>query len=460
MTHRSKTARGSRRRALVRGAAWPLSLLLACPTAACASDPDSNFELIRYRLPETAVAARISLTLEECGANPTVSAELSIVGEAVGSAESFSLTTKQLKSALIKRELKLTLHETGAIATVGSSNENRIGAIVGDTIKFVAQVFGAFVGAKAHSTGDGHATPASPSVCSPEADSALARVKAIDTQLKFWREEPVSTDPATASAQAKAIDRLILERSMLRAGVLHADLSERLDLSTLEAAPVPEGARPSRYIATSNIEAGQQDLTWLGEGEPAWKFRIVWTLTPPEDAAPLPTAKAVEVCRRKLAPKRSGQNGPLGVCLPRPINVAVRAEVLSTPSQSGDGKVLASAAKTLPFPQWGVVEFLDLKGGDRNVSLTLDKFGRTTEASWTSKARAETIAAGLAGAAEQVSAFATANSTTARQKSEIDALTTQQTLNRLRACREILAAGGSACPAEASVVAQSLNGGN
>jgi len=457
MRIRSKTASGSRLRALARGAAWPMSLMLACPTVACAQAPKSNFELIRYKLPETAVSAKISMTLESCGANPEVSADLAVVGEADASAAEFPLTTGQLQGAIVKRELKLTLHDTGAIATLGSSNENRLGAIVGDAIKFVAQVVGAAAGLKANAIGGGPKTTPPASICSPEAESALARVKAIDEQLAKWRAKEVPSNPVEASAQSKAIDRLAAERAGLRVGILQADLVEPLDLSGLSKAAAGEP-----YVVTSALTLDKQDLPWLDDHGELDGFTITWTVSPPQGGTfPAPAQMATEVCKRRLEPPKPGEKGPIGICLPRPVYAKVQVE-LTAASQQTEGRPASSfkARKILPMPQWGVVEFLDLKGGDRDVNLSLDKFGRTSEASWTAKARAETVAAGLAGAAEQVAAFAAANSKTARQKSEIDALTTQQSLNRLRACREILAAGGSACPAEATIGVQSVDGGN
>lgn len=454
MRNRSKSVPSARLRALARGAAWPMSLMLACPTVACAQTPKSNFELIRYKLPQTDVSAKISMTLESCGAVPKVSADLAVVGEAKASAAEFPLTTGQLQGAVVKRELKLTLHDTGAIATLGSSNENRLGAIVGDAIKFVAQVVGAAAGLKANSPGGGPRTAPPASICSPEAESALARVKAIDDQLAKWRAKEVPSNPADASAQSKAIDRLTAERAGLRVGVLQADLVKPLDLSGLSTAPAGEP-----YVVTSALALDKQDLPWLDDDSQLGGFTLTWTVSPPQGGTfPAPAQMATEVCKRRLEPSKPGGKGALGICLPRPVYAKVQVE-LTAASQASEGRPAPSfkARKVLPMPQWGVVEFLDLKGGDRDVNLSLDKFGRTSEASWTAKARAETVTAGLAGAAEQVaalaaakSAYAAANSTTARQKVEIDELTTQQTLNRLRACREILATGGSACPEEAT----------
>ena len=444
MRNRSNDTPVGRLRALSRGAAWPLSLLLACPTAAWAGAARPDFELIRYRLPETAVSARISLTLESCDSDPVVSGELAIVAEADGSEAEFPLTTGRLKSNFIKRELKLSLHDTGAIATLGSANENRVGAIVGDAIKFVAQVAGAFVHGGAPLAMPSKALPPpTASACSPEALEALARVKAIDDRLAAWRTAPAPADPVAASAQSRAIDRLATERAALRVGVLHADLVAPLNLG-----------EPTTHQASSETSPRMDGrrVPWLAKAPAADAVKVAWTIAPPV-SAPSSGKTATAACKDALEPEDKKEK--VGICLPRPAYAKIQAR-LTSPWLSP-----VEAVKTLPLPQWGEVAFLDLTAkGDREVNLSFDKFGRTSEASWTAKARAETVTAGLAGAAEQIATFASANSSSARQKAEIDALTTQQTLNRLRACREILAAGGSACPAEATVGGQSPDGGN
>ena len=87
-------------------------------------------------------------------------------------------------------------------------------------------------------------------------------------------------------------------------------------------------------------------------------------------------------------------------------------------------------------------------GESRSVSLTFDKFGQTKEFSWTTDARAASVAGALAGIAPDAVALRTAlqgPSALAEQKAEVDALETQQKLNKLRACRAILDAGGFNC---------------
>jgi hypothetical protein len=109
------------------------------------------------------------------------------------------------------------------------------------------------------------------------------------------------------------------------------------------------------------------------------------------------------------------------------------------------------------MPQWGKLwelSTLAAVGASRKTGIVLDKFGRATEMKWSSEARAESLTSTAAAVASQVQTIVSAKSTVNQQKAEIEELTTQQQLNRLRACKEILEAGGSQCPAEAELPAE------
>jgi hypothetical protein len=114
-------------------------------------------------------------------------------------------------------------------------------------------------------------------------------------------------------------------------------------------------------------------------------------------------------------------------------------------------------AEVFPVPQWGALRTFPLVaavGSSRQVSLTLDKFGRASELKWSSEAKLESLTGTAADLAGKVQGVVSANSAVNRNKAEIEELTTLQSLNRLRACREILDQGGSACPAEAPTPAE------
>lgn len=419
-----------------------LAALATASAAVAAKKPQPDFELIRYRLPATGVAARLSLTLESCEAGGiTVSGEGSLVAEAGAAPGTFSLTSRQLESARVKRSVGMTLHDTGTIATVESAAEDRTGSILGNVIKFVAGVAGAFLGRPLAAGAAGGGTKAK-TTCSEGVTKALARIAAIETALAEWRTSDVPADPKDAADQSKAIDRLAAERAALRVGILHVDLSSELDLAKLAAG----GA--DTWTATTAFDTEPLGRAWLKAGATAPAIRAAWTVRLPlGTGVPAAAQQPAALCRASL-----DAMGGQGICFATPAQAAFQAKVGATGMTILNGAVEPKGS--FPMPQWGTLRVLGLSAGfgsNREASLTLYKFGRVSAAKWTSAARAENATAALAGIAGQASAIAAANGETAREKSEIEALTTQQTLNRLRACREILDAGGSACPAEATI---------
>jgi hypothetical protein len=146
------------------------------------------------------------------------------------------------------------------------------------------------------------------------------------------------------------------------------------------------------------------------------------------------------------------------LCLPNPRlpSATWKVSVVAKGTEPGKDKELASGKVTAPMPQWAPTVELPLTvgfAGNRTFSAQYDAFGRMTKGSWGSEARGATIAEAVAGYAETGAALKGKLEGLDRQKAEIEELETQQKLNRLRACREILEAGGSACPTEAPATA-------
>jgi hypothetical protein len=415
--------------------------------AALAAKPaakSADFEALRYQLPASKISAKLSLTLEDCGTAPRVSGEVQLAAEADAAPDVFVLRTSQLESARIKRTLNITLHDTGAIATINSATEDRTGAIFGNIVKFLANIAGAVFGVPV----GGAASLAPPaSRCNDTARAALARVANIERLIGELRSKPGASDPKLASERSKAIDDLAHERAALRVDILHVDVTAPLDLSKLALAPVDPAHPGQRWIATLPVKTKTIAQAWLPSRASPPAMTASWIVTLPEAKAPkIAGAQPADECRHAV----TEQSYP-AICFVTPIDATFAATLASADLVTKkDGSAISfDADESLPVPQWGTLQYLPLTAGfgsNREMSLTLDKFGRVSEMKWTSQARAETVTAGLAGLAAQASALAGANNHLAEQKSEIEELTTQQQLNKLRACREILAVGGYTCP--------------
>lgn len=399
------------------------------------------FEVVRYKLPQTAVSMKASLTLESCTESPIVSGEATIVATASVAPAVFSLNTQQLQSSRIKRTLNISLQDTGTIATIDSNIEDRTAAIIGNAIKFAASVAGSFISAKT-SPGDLPAV----SWCDASTQAALARVHQVDAILKSWRTRDLPASPREAIDQSKAIDALAAERAALRIGVLHVDLEVPIDLQALKLKTAGDPA--SGWVAETVVEMKPLREAWLGDGLLTPSMTINWLVKLPPERMPLKAEdQPASTCQSQLD-ARQGK----ALCFVTPLMASFSAIAATRNLAFKDSTFTLEAKKGFPVSQWGTLQLLELRAGfgsNKQLSLSLDKFGQVSTMKWTSEARAETVTSGLAGIAGQVSGVVTANDKLTRQKAEIDELTTQQTLNRVRACQEILAAGGSACPADA-----------
>src|SRR5690606_18445236 len=87
---------------------------------------------IKYGLADTRLAFSLELVLIECTADTlTTKATLTMVPEAVRSAETEVLEGEALKAKLRKRDVTVALYENGTIKSIGSTTENRTAAVIG-----------------------------------------------------------------------------------------------------------------------------------------------------------------------------------------------------------------------------------------------------------------------------------------------------------------------------------------
>jgi hypothetical protein len=413
-------------------------IMVITSVAAAGKDRTPDVELIRYKLPTTSVAVVIPLTLESC--DPLkVSAAPRIVAKAGASSQSFGIGTAGLESARVKRELAITLHDNGTIATLNGANEDRTGSIIGNLLKTVFSFAGAFLAPR------GADLTAKPGLCNAATLLALKRIGEIDKAIARWSNAPVPTDPKLASQQHDAIQTLATERGTLRASVLYVELAAKLDL---DPSKLTWSDATKSYSLSAPVDTQDLSDTWL-DGKMLPSLTILWALTPASGVQrPATGAQPADLCGSRLS-----ELGKPAICLVRPANATVGATLGGSTSIAL--KAAAAADPTpVPISQWGNLQLLTMSAGfgsNKSVTLTLDPFGRPSEMKWSSQARAESITGTVADATGQIATYAAANNRLASEKREIDELTTQQTLNRLRACREILNAGGSGCPADAPV---------
>jgi hypothetical protein len=432
----------------IRSTAFAALLIPGTLSGCAASDPSfqsgSTFPLLEYRLPESAIQAKIPLTLVSCGRSLEVEGEFALEAEARASDQAFAITPAELESARVKRGLEVKLHDTGAIASLNSENSDRTGAIVGNIFKFVASLAGTAFGISVPAGASGGVAP---SICNDETQDALHRVVDLDRAIAAQRAIKPTT-PAAYQSSVRMMERLIEEQQALRSGPLHVDL-----VGALQLASATLSADRRTYSGDGKLDLGPTSEWLVVKPTPAPQVSLNWAATPAAGSPALFSgAKPAALCAERVA---SGQASEL--CFAEPVRISFSAKATFTGITSDGQPLTLDTKKTFPVPQWGSLRVLPVTaavGSSRTVGLTLDKFGRVTELKWASEARAEALTSMAADIAGRTQAIASANSTVNQNKAEVEALTTLQTLNRLRACREILEQGGSECPAEARVTSE------
>lgn len=109
------------------------------------------------------------------------------------------------------------------------------------------------------------------------------------------------------------------------------------------------------------------------------------------------------------------------------------------------------SSTNLLIGQWGTLSYFDMNvgfGDRKNLTLSLDAFGRKTNFGTNTTARGEGVTSFVSSSVTSVSnILEQIEGRSARQEqATIDSLTRQQNLNRLEACRMVIENGGFTCP--------------
>jgi hypothetical protein len=403
----------------VKGVACAVLTIGAVAASGCSSTKPLSAAGIEYRMPRTDVIATLQLKLVKC-APLELDADLGILAKAGVREGSWYLQGEKLASSRIKRELKLTLGDDRVLMGVNSANADQTPAIVGNVVKVLL------------AAGAALATPLS---CQGDAQAAVARVSVLKKQMLKLRTKLSESAADTPTAQdlkfARELNTLSREYAALQEGLLRVDLSETLVLDDEVKSATP---RPVTFKT-------EQLKKWFGAVD-AKEFDTYLGLTWSAKAV---TAAPKDALNGKPSWTRRARDCGLSLSVPqtRVVRVDLKSNIPTF--------VELKAKADLAISQWNDPAQLCLDvgfGESRSVSLAFDKFGQTKELSWATEARAANVAGALAGIAPDAVALRTAlqgPSALADQKAEIDELETQQKLNKLRACRAILDAGGFNC---------------
>lgn len=431
-----------------RGASAATTLIAALALSGCMGSgrPQSisQLPLIQYKMPEAKLHAQVTITLLGCQGSDvlgTMSAKL--VGTPEASAKSYTLYAADLTSARMSQDLTIELNDNGTLSTVNSAASDKTGAIFGNVLSTALSILPFLRPADSRVE---NPLPCGETGLNSHTVQSLGRFETLSLQIADLRRQ-TSSDPAVVKVTNEALDGLYKERAALVSGPLQVSIKAPLKLYVPDAEELQsaEGLlRNAQDSPCSEPTAGRVDCGEVDFSAAASKFFTSNTELPKGEL--------------KLSFSGAGTGGFVGKTLPKASPGIQLAEVAKFPLKltveqsffkSANGNDLtAQSSGSFLMPQWGREYSLPLKvkiGRDRTIGLTLDDYGRVKKLHWVSNATLENLTGTVSSTASSVTGYLSANSNIAEQKAEIDALETQQKLNRLRACQEILEAEGWIC---------------
>jgi hypothetical protein len=427
-----------------------LTYLLACfALGACATanhEPpeaiSASASTLEYWIPQTSVKVAADVTVTGCSApgaaqpyvsfkvdiQPTVTPEPSDIN--------YRLDGGDLSGWWTSHDLALTLYDNKTLKSVNSTDSNRVLPVITNVIKTATSIFAAAAG-----SGNPNGLE-----CTDQARKALQSL----TMLKS----------AIASAQAE-MPRANAKRAAELSAQIAAMSTEagRLATSSPLNFTLPGSAvqldRRGGYIDWDSVP--KESVTDASMINNPHAFRLVYCLDPK------PAGKSEIKCDKSTASPDKPALIPLQTA-PTACGSdtsCTRTIVLREPKQgvltiAAEGNAYAAQGKALktvvlPIGQWGDFTLLSTSVGlaqTRTIAFDLDAYGAKTSLTWKSDARAESIAGGVASAADAASTLLgkVQGSDLAAQTIELNELQTQQKLNQLKRCKAILDAGGFVCP--------------
>ncbi|MGR4877054.1 hypothetical protein [Pseudoxanthomonas sp. LARHCG66] len=434
--------------------------LCGCATAR-PEQPKNTASYIDYQLPVTNAQIALNLVLTSC--NPVeAKAEVSIIPMVTPTPfaeHRFRVNGEDLRSYTKKQDLKIELHPVGSIKSINSSTEDRTAAIVGNVLKIVAPIVGA-AGSKPTAQ-----------ACNDTTKEALVRYGSLTSDISDLRKSMVGAkDPA---ATQKKIDAFAAEAALIRTELLSLTLTRQIEL--YRTVYVPPAGTPARTDTASDRpkNVGGERIRWSRQDLKKWFtvpgsdtmtadwFSIGWCLRG-DDVPGNAACSAIQFDQifdnsvpevrtaAKISCDIADAKCPTTLVFREPV--AAKLTVISLDSSlKSDLTPLAKAP--MAMAQWGEVTYLPLTvgfGQARNLSLSLDEFGRRSTFGWTSNAQMEGITGGALGVVESAAALRASRESAdlKSMKAEADELQMQLTLNKLRNCKAVIDAGGYNCPTE------------
>lgn len=419
---------------------WLLLMTALMMLMGCAFAPKQkiykNAAYLTYSLPTTAARVNMDLTLTQCKPVPLARAVITVVPVVSPSEQHrFTLNGLQLASFTKKREVDISLYPNGTIKSVNSTVSDRTGAILVNTIKII----GAVVALDESRTLAG--------VCTRETETRISQANEIIRTIQKLRDRFDSGSLADPLATQKQIDAWAAELGRIQSDYLLTSISGEILFPEKKA-------ETGGVIQWTNSDFQK----WFGKAGEDYisNFRLGWCISP-ADGKEL-TCSAQEIQRYSTAAvnpasiecRSDGTDCATTLVFREPTDAVLMLIAYGNDLVNIKPDVEVAQLR-LPVAQWGDVSYFDFSAGfgeSKAVSLSFDEYGRRASFGWKSGARGEEVTGGLQGVVDAAAAFsaAWAGQQVKDQKAVIDALETQQKLNKLRHCQAVIEAGGFVCP--------------
>lgn len=427
----------------------------------------SSAASIQYQLPITSAKVSVDLTLQDCTSGPVAAAKVTISAVAnpnPAEEQRFRLYGANLASFNKNRQVAIELHPNGAIKSINGGVSDRTGALITNVLKTAAS----FVG---FGTDDGTGKQLS-GACNTATNEALTAVTSLKGRISGLRSGLSEAAPADAEATRLAIDALAAEIARLRGpdGPLNLKLEREIEF---RKGRVSNGSDEAITATTGGqIQWAPAELSkWLTlppKAAPTTLFSMGYCVSKAtdyykKDAVKCLAGKAAAGQRVEDAANGAGDvqkascydTNPKLSCKetivfrePVPAVLVIISTSPTSLAQAATDKKMA--AQDISISQWGDLDELALQvglGDNFAMSAGFDEFGRRSSFSWKSDARGEALTGALSSVVDAAGALNRSfNTDLETQQAEITRLETQQKLNKLAFCREVIEAGGFTCP--------------
>lgn len=434
-------------------AASTILVLQACGT----TDPGTA-AAISYTMPKTTVKTSVAIDILTCTPEVVSDSLFTVNAEAGSQNQPYELSGSLLYGGMAKRNLTITTFENGVISGVNSTSTDQSSVALGSVIKIVGSAlpfFGTEGGRKAVTLR-----------CRPEILEIAKSVKVLK-QLNIADQKSILTQEATAADGIQQLRDNPTKQNAKSPSTDIANLQKNIDARALKIASLKTSLhavlnadikledkqlRTGGYQVSWDIKEIKKyfDVDYVGPGAAPPQdqrdsdiLRFFETTATISEASALPatldnTSKQLAECKQSILIPNA-----------KPISLGLTATgklfspIVGAPPKTSS-QIIYAAQLSEPTTLCLSTRF----GESRTVNLKFDKFGRTSEFTWNAESKVANSLSAVAGYSTDTTASVKAfrGADLAKDKIELDELTTKRALQKAKICDAVIEAGGTTCP--------------